>query len=740
MPADERVKVIFRRVFVRDDSDFFGDGEFFFDATVGGTAVGDHRIFRAVERRSISLPEAVWSTVVNVRTLSQLVVRFRATEEDIIFDDNLGIVQHTLRLPFRQTRFAFRHGTSFFLLDWEVELAVGGRFGHHAPTDVFATRQNTGSVTCTTVSGSRFRARMECHPVRPVPAPPPATLLPGRPAFPAGTASENNTGGTSPQANSPINVIPNPSVIPILGPANTAPPGPHTNAALDAANWANPRNCARIEFTRYTPKSLNFTDNDPRLVWRAVPVTGGNVGFLGQPRGRRIRVFGTATGEVRLECRFKGALFATYRALVTNLRRIPCRCNILNGTTADSTPRVTPADVKNHVDIAKRFLRQIGLELTLDTNPARTHGATATAIPGIFRIRVPRGRTRRIDTATAERATIMNHRVGVMNFTYVFSARSANTLGAALDFPNSTAPAAAGARPQITDNGTPSTSWVRPTGVGIGADAATGPVVMQLINGRVRAGNPQLFSMFLTDGNGGPTHTTIAAQQLFAKNMVHEFCHIMNLGHRVEGVSATGFDMTAANPPATLNANGIFWDGLLHPPNENVMQWAGAGAVAQDLDIIQAKGVQFSPLVTGATVVPPAVPPPPGPGPPVTGPPGVAESVDYTIVSGDWLSKIAQRHGMTWQELYNYDGGTGTPNRQRLRSGDPDLIYPGEVIRVPTAGGGAGGGGGSGGSGGGGDSVGGGGGGGGDGGGGSDAGGAAGAGGGGAGGGGGGGA
>lgn len=737
MPADERVKVIFRHVFVRDDSDFFGDGEFFFDATVGGTAVGDHRIFRAVEGRSIRLPEAVWSTVINVRTLSRLVVRFRATEEDIISDDHLGIVQHTLRLPFRQTRFAFRHGTSFFLLDWEVELAVRGRFGHHAPTDIFATRQNTGSVTCTTVSGSRFRARMEFHPVRPVPSTPPAIAVPARPAFPAGTASETNTGGTAVAANSPINVIPNPAVVPILGAPSTAPAGPHGNAALDAANWANPRSCARIEFTSYTPQSLNFTDNDARLTWRAVPVTGGNVGFLGPPRGRRILVFGTAAGEVRLECRFKGALFGTYRALVASIRRIPCRCNILNGTTADSTPRATPNDVKNHVDIANRFMRQMGLELTLDTSTARTNGATATGIPGIFRIRVPRGRTRRASQASIDRATHMNHRPSVMNFAYIHSDRVGN-LGAANDFPNSTAPAAAGARPQITDSGTPSTSWVRPTGVGVGADATTGPVVMQLIAGIQRPAHPNLFAMYVTDGNGGAVlpvgnHATPARQREYANTMAHEFGHILNLGHRVEGVAATATtasrDMTSADAPATLSAGGIFWDGLIHPPHENVMHWRDPSTTAQDFDIIQAKGARLSPLVVAAPAIAPATPG--GPPPPRT---GEDESVDYTIVSGDWLSKIAQRHGMTWQELYNYEGGTGTPNRQRLRSGDADLIYPGEVIRVPTAGGG--GGGGSGGSGGGGAS----GGGGGDGGGGSDAGGAAGAGGGGAGGGGGGGA
>lgn len=55
----------------------------------------------------------------------------------------------------------------------------------------------------------------------------------------------------------------------------------------------------------------------------------------------------------------------------------------------------------------------------------------------------------------------------------------------------------------------------------------------------------------------------------------------------------------------------------------------------------------------------------------------------YTIVPGDTLSEISQRHGMTWQALWSYDGGTGTPNSNRLRSGDPNLIYPGEQLLLP---------------------------------------------------------
>jgi LysM repeat protein len=57
----------------------------------------------------------------------------------------------------------------------------------------------------------------------------------------------------------------------------------------------------------------------------------------------------------------------------------------------------------------------------------------------------------------------------------------------------------------------------------------------------------------------------------------------------------------------------------------------------------------------------------------------------YTIGQGDTLSKIAQRHDMTWRALYNFDGGTGTSNRNRLRTNEPNKVYPGEIILVPDS-------------------------------------------------------
>lgn len=78
---------------------------------------------------------------------------------------------------------------------------------------------------------------------------------------------------------------------------------------------------------------------------------------------------------------------------------------------------------------------------------------------------------------------------------------------------------------------------------------------------------------------------------------------------------------------------------------------------------------------------------PPGPsgapGAAATAPPAPAAARfrQYTIQSGDTLWGIAQRFlgsGSRWPEIYRASS---------LRSGDPNLIFPGEVVNIPLGGG-----------------------------------------------------
>lgn len=57
-----------------------------------------------------------------------------------------------------------------------------------------------------------------------------------------------------------------------------------------------------------------------------------------------------------------------------------------------------------------------------------------------------------------------------------------------------------------------------------------------------------------------------------------------------------------------------------------------------------------------------------------------AASGTHRVVQGEWLSKIARRYGTTWQTLYAL-------NRDKIH--DPDLIYPGQELRLPASASGA---------------------------------------------------
>jgi hypothetical protein len=370
--------------------------------------------------------------------------------------------------------------------------------------------------------------------------------------MPVGTPAGTQYGAAVPLTSaSPINAMPNPAVIPIL----TAATATATTAAL-------------IRFSFVQPNTWNFTDHDPRLAWTVVPVAGSPaVSFVGPPQGREVLLYGTAPGEVRLEVRLGDALVSTFRALVDRVRKVPCRFNIVNGISPSARPRSTPLDVLQHVNIANCILRQIGIELAMDTNISVTnHAVAVVGAQGVFRINgVANGVTRNTNGNTA---VTLNRRTGALNFAYIVSDTGGN-LGVGMYFP------ASGAGANISDNGSPSSSWISPSGVA--PDGAAGNVTMRLIGALPHPTIHGFAGMIVTDGNGVPTLP--AAQLAYGNTIAHEVCHLFNLNHRVDG------------PHSPFN------DGLNYPPNENVMHWNNPGTIAQSFDIIQAKAVRRSPLV-----------------------------------------------------------------------------------------------------------------------------------------------
>ena len=51
-------------------------------------------------------------------------------------------------------------------------------------------------------------------------------------------------------------------------------------------------------------------------------------------------------------------------------------------------------------------------------------------------------------------------------------------------------------------------------------------------------------------------------------------------------------------------------------------------------------------------------------------------TTEYTVASGDSLSKIAKAHGVSWQDIFE-------ANKDVIKN--PDLIQPGWKLKIPTA-------------------------------------------------------
>ena len=626
---DPTIRVTVERVIFTPTGRAVGTGRGSFQARVitgaGTTNLGNSaQVFNYRTTPSIQLN---WSADINVRNQDHVTFTLSASDDAATA---LGSFRYRLNRPYRE----FEHeilSTDNLHVVWSVEQRVRRGARRWGPW-IFTAREHSGSVRYTSLYGRR-EFRLEVCPVRPVPD---DTRLPRRPwsiqidqllgpGRPVRNGSAKLVG-----AGDPMNVIPNPPIIPRLGPPPAeAPATPPTNAQLDVATTANERNCARIEFTYYFPNTERFTDNDTRLEWRKTGGTG-NVAFLraaGAPRnsenkGLKVLVYGTADGEVELGVYFRSALVAKYRAIVAQVKHIPCRFNILNGPPGPppdrfrSTPISTPAHVVAHREIANRFLCQMGLILVPDTDRRVLHtsGRAISRVddhPGVFRVRANDGDTRGVSDARCERSIALNYRRGALNFAYIHTHFDAlNVAGAAIYWPESKLGnrAAAGAQ---GDTASPSSSWILPSGVS--PDAAAGTVNMQIIDGwappNTRRG---LWGMVITNAAGADPGGADA--MAYGCAVAHEVGHMLNLGHRVEEITNAGlrarWNAGTLNPAAgggiatlvqgsgNLGANdGLWCDELWHPRHQSVMNWAGSSFFAQDFDRLQARVVAQSPIL-----------------------------------------------------------------------------------------------------------------------------------------------
>ena len=172
-----------------------------------------------------------------------------------------------------------------------------------------------------------------------------------------------------------------------------------------------------------------------------------------------------------IEIRWDGKgrpLLALYRARVGKPKYVWFRANIIKTTDASvSSPTTTPDQVKEQVAYNNVMLWQAGIKLVPDPDPTPYNGAKKEKDhEGIFTIESATNYTCNVTDAPSIVAPILNQRSGVFNVAYIHTVKNKPTLnGKATDRRKS-----AETDGEVPLGGSPSTSWVQPTGVYPDAD------------------------------------------------------------------------------------------------------------------------------------------------------------------------------------------------------------------------------------------------------------------------------
>jgi hypothetical protein len=599
-----KIKIKFDRVFVKDDRDVWGDGEWKFNARIDGTQVGDpNHEFNARENEWIPLPDDQrWFKVVDVSAKgpgTTVRATFSGIDVDVFSDDDLGEVTAQFAFPYRQERtFGLnspRMPGGFLRSDYEayvVQITVSvvemvATTTLSGPTSIAVSRQADGSSTLSTINGTAVTPRIEVCPIVPVPVNA-FTRLPQRPALPAGLAAGAATPQAATVALSPapaLNALVNPSVIPILA---TTDPDLNNKIARLAVTYAEPGNL-----------DLNM------LTWHC---TSGPAVFEGGNRGPLVKVRGTGNAAdtmAEFEVRWDGAtgpLLAKYRAWVGKVGRIPYRINLLDGSNAASqaSSLLTPANLDGHMQVAKVIYWQIGLLFEADTNASLFEGAVASGTTGVYNVTVAsNNHTRLVNMNLTPAATRYNFRPGVINIAYIRSTVQNRAVASDIQ-------GVSGNDENL--DGTPSTSWVKPSGVDL--DPAAKKVTMKTFSSSNRQKNkgPGDAGFITTRHTADAAFTAATMGQLFAcmipsdwsvpdsqdqsgVNLAHELGHVLGLRHRGSGDSG--------NPPRSddgVNSPDLKGKTRGHPWHENIMTYGYGGSanppINLDIDLIQAAVVR----------------------------------------------------------------------------------------------------------------------------------------------------
>ncbi|MDX6182724.1 LysM peptidoglycan-binding domain-containing protein [Flavobacterium sp. Fl-77] len=123
----------------------------------------------------------------------------------------------------------------------------------------------------------------------------------------------------------------------------------------------------------------------------------------------------------------------------------------------------------------------------------------------------------------------------------------------------------------------------------------------------------------------------------------------MSLQDKYKELTNLASSLEIANLNVREQDNVLYVDGTAKSAEDKEKLWNAYGTI--DPDFRSADVVMNIAVTEGATT-------------------------DYTVVSGDSLSKIGKKHGVSWQAIYE-------ANKDVIKN--PDLIQPGWKLKIPTA-------------------------------------------------------
>ncbi len=587
------ILIKFEEVIVYRNDAWWGSADWQFKAFVQNKSlVPAGKTYSVKSPMRLKLDDA-FSDLVDVSKLSDkdtLNLRLEVMRIKMTGDKDMGSIKLKLRYPFEQAKVLHLVSSAVPTLtgskvnNYRLKLSVSlsgttPGAGATPQSELYVSRQVTGSKTFTTLGGSEVIPRVELCPVIPTPN---ALDLPPRPKMPDGLAAGKVMDAADPvelKGNLDLNALYNPSVIPFLNPATDG--------------FA--KKVARVAVTYLEPGNLDTS----HLHWK---VKSGPLKIHGTDSGvTEIKVYGDheqysdddAPGSIAVTLGKDGVELALFRCFVGPVKHIPFRANIFNIRGGKGSPRVSPNDVKKHIELANVLMWQSGMLMVPDEAKGRWNGAVATGHPGIFRIWLSKAKkdlTKGVNANIEIKALAMNFNPGVMHLAYLKSVVG-DPAGVATE------------RPQLDGkkekvDGTPSASWRQPSGVK--PDKAAEAVEMLTMPSSNARGTSDfdkkiakrrawkkpedawkgLFGVILND-------YVDPGNEDWPQLIAHEVGHVLGLRHRGNGATdkskLPGSDDEVNDPTGTG-----------YPLEENVMCYGFDRS--QDFDLVQSKVIRRHPV------------------------------------------------------------------------------------------------------------------------------------------------